>query len=168
MNKILTEYEKGWLEAFLDGEGSLSLTFSKQKTSPRPRIDIRMDFSNTNYEIIKKAQEICGGGCIVSFDPKDNRKKTFRLSCRSSIIRNILPQLNLIVKKKQQSLILEAAGLIEGFGKGSRKGFQGGKMRPLWKDKKFADIKKELNNLNKRGRIPSPYNLLIDTHIQDV
>jgi len=41
-------------------------------------------------------------------------------------------------------------------------------MRPLWKDKKFADIKKELNNLNKRGRIPSPYNLLIDTHIQDV
>jgi len=77
MNKILTEYEKGWLEAFLDGEGSLSLTFSKQKTSPRPRIDIRMDFSNTNYEIIKKAQEICGGGCIVSFDPKDNRKKHF-------------------------------------------------------------------------------------------
>lgn len=168
MEKVLSAYERGWMEAFIDGEGSLSLCYGRQKTSPRPRIDIRIDISNTNLEILKRAQQIWGGGSISTFEYTDgNRKRQYRLSCRSTIIREILPQLNLIVKREQKNLILEALSLIDRGGKGSRKGFQGGKMRPLWKDIRFAEIKLKLNTLNKRGRKTTSPNIIIETHIQE-
>ncbi len=169
MDKKLTEYERGWIEALIDGEGSLSLCYGKQQTSPRYRIDIRIDISNTNLEILEKAREICGGGSISSFESfNDNRKKRYRICFRSSIIRNILPQLDLIVKREQKKLILEALSLIERRGKGSIQGFQGGKMRPLWKDIRFAEIKERLNNINRRGRRKHCADVIVKTRTQDV
>lgn len=167
MTRILTDYERGWLEALIDGEGSLSLTYGKQKTSPRPRIDIRIDISNVCLPLLEKAKAIFGEGNISEFEPKDNiRKKVYRFSVRTNAIRNILPQLDLIVKKRQKELLLEAASLIGKGGKGSRKGFQGGKMRPLWKDEKFASIKKELNLINRRGVKKGDASVLILTRNQ--
>jgi uncharacterized protein (DUF1778 family) len=122
LGNALNEYEKGWLEALFDGEGSLSLSYGKQKTSDRPRIDIRMDISNTNLEILEKAKKIMGGGSISSFTSfNDNRKKRYRLCVRTKIIRNILPQLDLIVKREQKKLLLEAASLIDTEGKDFKK-----------------------------------------------
>ena len=164
--KVLSDYERGWLDAMIDGEGSLSLTYGRQRTSPRPRIDIRIDISNTNRALLEKAQMIIGGGSISCAQHTGNRKPHFRLCIRANKIREILPQLHLIAKAKQCGLLLEAAALIQGFGKGSRQGFQGGKMRPLWKDERFAEIKEELNRLNKRGRPTINASLLVETHIQ--
>ncbi len=163
--KPLTEHDRGWLEALIDGEGSLSLVFAKQKTSSRPRIDLRIDISNSDLPLIQEAHRVCGGGAISTFQPHGNRKRTYRISFRTSIIRKILPQLELIVKRKQKQLILEAISLIEDFSKKPRRGFQGGKMRPLWKDQKFAEIKTELNILNWRGRTKADPNSLVQSHI---
>ncbi len=163
MTKILTQYEKGWLEAAVDGEGSISISFQKQKTSPRPNIRVIMSISNTNRDFLVKAQHLFGAGSICHKTPDGNRKGAFVLSVHARMIREILPQLDLIIKKRQKELALETLSLLEGYGKGSRKGFHGGKMRSLWKDEKITELKKELNSLNKRGRVLPDTDALIQT-----
>ncbi len=149
LSKILSDYEKGWLEALIDGEGSLSLNFKKQKTSLRPGLDCRISISNINLELLERAKNIIGGGHIHLRKGKNNRRDSYVYSCSHTLIRNILPQLNLIVKKEQKEILLSALSLMTQ--KGSPKGYFSAPLRPKWKDNKLLRLKKKINELNLRG-----------------
>jgi hypothetical protein len=162
----LSDYERGYLEALIDGEGSLSLIFAKQVTSPRPRVDIRISITNINREILDKVKGIVGGGNISRKTPKGNRKPVYCYQASPTIIRWLLPQLNLIVKREQKQIILEALSMLTGVG-GRRKNGGGGLMRPLWKDQRFAELKHRLNELNCRGNTKAESTLLIHTRYEE-
>ena len=146
MEKILSAYERGWLEAAIDGEGSLGLYFGHLKTSPRPRVNARLQIANSDERFVKKAQEIMGVGTIAHSKATQRRKTVYRLSVYSSKLRPILPQLSLVVKRRQQVLLEEAMSLLgKRYG---RLGHAGGICRPLWKDRRLEEIKAELHRLN--------------------
>ncbi|MEK6883056.1 MAG: hypothetical protein AABY22_25755, partial [Nanoarchaeota archaeon] len=82
---------------------------------------------------------------------KENRKPNYVLMTHTNGLRKILPQINLIVKREQQRLILEAISMLEKKEKGSFTGFRGGIKRPEWKYKRFLEIVNLMHKLNKRG-----------------
>lgn len=162
----MTEFERGWISALIDGEGSLSLYFSKQKTSNRPRVNCKITISNTDIKLLKYAQKIIGGS-ICKKPPKGNRKPSYVLSICSGILRDILP-LPLIGKKKQQKILIRALQLLDGKNRGGTKTINGkrvGRTRPLWKDKKLAELKRQINLLNTRGRNHSNPKILIESNV---
>ena len=99
-----TEWEIGWITALFEGEGSVH--FINGRKSPRPAIYI----SNTNREILEKAQGIIGGDIYICSHPEhSNRKTCYYLQLRSSravhdTLRLLMP--NLIVKKRVSDLMV--------------------------------------------------------------
>lgn len=110
----MSERELGWLEAAIDGEGTLTLHRNKYSRPVKrgfawvPRLMI----SNTNLEFLNRARAIIGGGSIQSNRRKTPRKTCYALVVTSNPMRLILPQLRLIIKERHRVLLLEALALI--------------------------------------------------------
>ena len=49
----LSQFQTGWISALIDSEGSLSISFQKQKTSSRPNVRCLMSISNTDKELLE-------------------------------------------------------------------------------------------------------------------
>jgi len=114
MNKTKIEwadYTRGWIEALIDGEGSLSLlkeirpSFSAGCTY-KPRLNI----GNKNLELLRAAQTIIGGGCII----QSKKRQIYLLDVSSSRLRWLLPRITLIVKERQRLLLLDALQVLAG------------------------------------------------------
>lgn len=115
MRKTLTDYERGWLEALIDGEGCIS--FKKE-----PRRHIRRGYlwrvfliiANTNRDIIYRARELIGGGKVILKKSYHNPKyrDVYSLEVGHTFLTHILPQLRLIVKERERQLALEAIRLV--------------------------------------------------------
>ena len=74
----------------------------------------------------------------------------------------------LITKKRQQDILLEALSLLGNKGgsiiiNGKRKA----RTRPIIKDRRLAELKTEMNKLNRRGREKANPNNLIETNVSD-
>jgi hypothetical protein len=108
MNRTKIEYyDKGWIEALIDGEGSLSLIKEKRAhfkagCTYKPRLNI----SNNSLELLKKARAVIGAGCIM------RKKKLKQLDVSSNGLRFLLPKIQLIVKEKQRRLLLDALHIL--------------------------------------------------------
>jgi len=151
----LSEYEKGFLEAGIDFEGCVTVTrwkLPRNKYGYRPVVFVAC----SNPLIIGKVADICGcggklstqyrKGCVSKQGIRIN-KNLYRYDLSRDEIDEILPQLELIDKHKQQALILEASSIIF-------KGQGGGGHRHLPEDfKRLEEIYKEIRWLNSGERV---------------
>lgn len=104
----LNDFERGWLSALIDGEGSISLLVDFEKSL---RIHAKVVISNTSYELLKKVREVLG----IGFLRQEYRKKPKRTDMYSfaiysfSGIASLLEQIQpvLIIKKRIAELVLK-------------------------------------------------------------
>jgi len=152
-NKTLSDYEKGFLEATIDGEGTVSLYCNHNKSWSSYRGFSWVPFvavSNTNLGFLEKVKEICGGGRLylkTRKNPPRNQKAQYIYEMNRGVMRHILPQISLVIKEKQRQLLMEALGLL----------IQGGNSSEMIRqiqvlnDKRLEQVYKEMRLLNKRG-----------------
>lgn len=105
--KPLSRYEKGFLEAAIDGEGSL--TVYRRGDVGKGIAVCRLSISNTNLEFLEKCQEIIGAGTIV----RKRQERGYEYRCRANSLRRLLPQLDLIIKRDRAEKMLEILGSVK-------------------------------------------------------
>ena len=104
-----TDYIKGWIEALIDGEGSLSLLKERRPhfkagVTFKPRLGI----GNKDVKLLIHAKEIIGAGCIIG----PNKKDFYNFDLSANGIRWLLPKIRLISKEEQRLLLLEALQIL--------------------------------------------------------
>ena len=104
-----TDYDKGWLSALIDGEGSISLL---KEIRPKYRAGLtykpRINISNKNRALLEKAKEIIGHGAILG----PNGKGVYNFDVSANGCREILRRIKLIAKWQQQILLLDALNIL--------------------------------------------------------
>jgi len=106
---MASERDLGFLEGIIEGEGYIGLTKIKNRTSRKgfqwkPTLSV----SNDSFELLRKVKKICNGGYFIT---KQGKKREFRIS--SNKMREFLPQLNFVNKRKQVKLVLRALKLVD-------------------------------------------------------
>lgn len=135
--KELSDYERGWIEAIIDGEGCLDLI------KDRSGCFIRMRVHNTDIRLTKKAEMICKSGSTHRTSAKGNRKDQYEYSLIGKELFSLLSQINLIVKEHQQELLKQAYKL---YSSTSYHRIRGGGV-----DLILDGIKEDIQAHNKRG-----------------
>jgi hypothetical protein len=111
--KTLSEFEKGWISALIDGEGSISLRISKKPRELRYKHDFALQpiiiITNNNRELLQKVKETIGGGIVRQKYKNPKLKLTYHWYLTGiyrilSLLRQVTP--HLIVKRKQAELML--------------------------------------------------------------
>lgn len=161
----LTDYEQGFLEAAVDGEGCIEMTRTRvryRKPYYRSVIgysyQVRILVRNTNFEFCKK---IFGtirrfGCCWIRTQRWGNEKwkPCYEVGVSAQAMRRILPKLEFLIKRGQQKLILEALRLLEENAKLTGKFRANRQMLEAALKKNYQrldEIYKEIKVLNFRG-----------------
>jgi len=122
----LSDWRKGYIAAFLDGEGGIQITLSHRKDRAYT-LALHPDvyFTNTNEEVIRRIREWLGGGSIARRREQGNRKDTYVLTI--SGVNSILQLLQavrpmLIVKANRADIMMDfcRSRLSHNRGKGRR------------------------------------------------
>ncbi len=113
-------YDRGWIEALIDGEGMLTtrpVIKSKDNGYGRPI----MVLTNTDKKLLLRARRIVGGGAFQSVDyggyrnyaryNNQNWKVCHRLIVRSNVLRKFLPKISLLSKEAQRRILLRMLSL---------------------------------------------------------
>lgn len=115
--RVLTDYERGFLEGAIDAEGMLTL---RRLKSTRYKVGhqfaVMGSIDNTNIEFLQKIKLLIGDGsiCLHQRYSNKNYKDSYRYQFTRSTLRWMLPQLKLIVKEKQRLIVLEALQMVNG------------------------------------------------------
>ena len=139
----LTEYEKGFLEALIDGEGFFLLIKGKRGVTALAGI------GNTCLALLEKARSVIGGGRIGTDYKKrqQNSRTCYTLVLSSNILRWLLPQLKLVAKEEQRKVMIRALEVLE-----KRRG-----ARARWHgsgtSKEIEKLVAKMRELNRRGRV---------------
>lgn len=148
----MTDYERGFLEAAIDFEGSLTIRRLKmvKRYSHGYEIVPMGLVSNTNIELLKKLQSILGGGSIVvhqRYKDHQDYKPSYRYNFTRDAMRCVLPQLTLIEKERQRELVVKALEVIK------RRGgtYHAGNQMPDSVYQELSDMVDEIRTLNNRG-----------------
>ena len=105
----LTDYERGFIEAMIDMDGSISMSRRK-----RGLVRCQVIFNNNSLELIEKVQRILG----TYMKPVIKKgSKNYKISFGSGICRWLLPQLRLTAKEEKRKLVLKFLSLSEGLGR---------------------------------------------------
>jgi len=111
--KELTDYERGYLEAIIDGEGSIYISIDYRNREHRIKrgytVTIRCIISNNDINLLNKVKNIIGSGNVVKKHGSGIYKNNINYEVRFNhdVQRWLLPQLNLIVKKERQKLAIQ-------------------------------------------------------------
>lgn len=111
----LSEYEKGFLEGLIDGEGSLKVD---RRYDGKGTVSCVLIISNNYLPLLQKAQKIIGDGSIQPVNQRGHRKDGspydahYELRVYANALRWLLPQLNLMVKEDRRKKMLEILSLI--------------------------------------------------------
>lgn len=141
----LSDLQKGYVAAFLDGEGGIQITLSHRKDRAYT-LALHPDvyFTNTNHEVILRIREWLGGGSMTRRKERGNHKDTFVLTISGvnsilQLLESIRPML--IVKADRADIMMEycKSRLMHNRGKGRR--FTRNELR----------LYRALKRLNKRG-----------------
>lgn len=107
----LSDWQKGYIAAFLDGEGGIQITVS-HRTDREYSTALHPDvyFTNTNEEVIRAIRHWLGGGSITKRRERNGRKDTFVLTI--SGVKSILQLLEairsmLVVKAERADLMMD-------------------------------------------------------------
>lgn len=146
MVKQLTDFEKGWLSAFIDGEGSIFIQMSNGHLQPV------LSVSNTNTEILEKFKTIVDNTkdekvniAKWNFKYGNTRKIGYRVRIFNyKTIINLLEELlpYLIVKRKQAELLLKYFSERKMYSKADK----------VEKERRLF-YWNEMHKLNKKGRL---------------
>jgi LAGLIDADG-like domain len=107
----LTSAQKGYIAAFLDGEGGIQITRSYRKDREyKTALHPDVYFTNTNEEVIRTIRKWLGGGSITRRRERENHKDTYVLTI--SGVKSILQLLeavrpHMIVKGRRADLMME-------------------------------------------------------------
>lgn len=147
----LSDYAKGFLEAAIDGEGSIMLIKSKRPDRKTGRVwQPVVKVTNKSHKWLELVAELASGGRIdrISSNWKKKHYKGFVYVMPRSIIRRVLPQLGFIIKERQRVLLLEALEILASHTKGivSRS-----PLKFTVDDIRLEAIKREINYLNRKG-----------------
>ena len=147
------EYDKGWIESFIEAKGSLSLI-----TEERPHYQDgitwkpMMHIANTSLELMKNVQRILGGK-ILTRRIREDWQIIHYLQYYSNSLRIILPKLKLLSKEKQRVLLIEALEIL------SKR--SGSKTSPQLGSSRLVEILYEIRKLNKKFFKPELKNILV-------
>jgi len=111
--KQLTDYERGFIEGVIDSEGSITLNkkvlmLRKNKRGWTP--NIRLEIANNSLEFLGKIQEILGTN-IKPVSKKGSRN--YKIALRHKVIRELFPQICLIIKENRRLLTLELLSTLK-------------------------------------------------------
>jgi hypothetical protein len=145
MTHELTNYERGFVEGAIDFEGHLTI-FRVSKTRPRAKYFQTIGrVTNTNLEILKKVKSILDDEPTIKPSTGNEGPKwkpSYIANINTSTLRWVLPQLKLVVKRRQQKAILEFLNLKEKrYGRLTRRVYA-----------KQQELYRRVKELNKRGR----------------
>ena len=101
--RILTPYEKGWIEAAIDGEDGLLITETEEKYR------LQIYIYNTSLDFLEKAKRIIGhGGIWKHIKPKASEKQcyTYVLHGANNLLM-LLSQIQLTIKENKRLLMLQ-------------------------------------------------------------
>ena len=151
----LGEYERGWIEALIDGEGCLTIA---RKKSPTNRSGYTLApilrVSNTCIALLERAKAVClGRGCVSNYNKQkayQARKPCYDYIITGNTLRWLLPQIRLIVKEKQRQLLLESLEIRAKVVYNKR-----GLRQSPYNDGdllRLNELKEEVSRLNKKGR----------------
>lgn len=113
--KKLNDYSRGFLEAAIDGEGTLGLYKEKTCRSTRGFTwKVRCQISNNNKEWLEKIRMLTEAGYINNgIDHKNPlHRPSYCLFFRVAEIRQLLPQIHLVVKGERQKIALETLPML--------------------------------------------------------
>ncbi|MCE7734700.1 MAG: hypothetical protein GPJ54_07480 [Candidatus Heimdallarchaeota archaeon] len=110
--KVLTEFERGYLSASIDTDGSLSLYKNKSKAYRGWKAEISLSFSNNSVSYLTRICDMIGSK--VKLVEKKN-SKNYKISFRHNVLRWLLPQLELTIKENRR---LYAIKILNHFKKG--------------------------------------------------
>jgi len=110
--RALTEYELGFIEAMIDGEGTICLARNFCKTHIaifRPEVSI----FNTNLAILNKIKKFTGRGNIIIFKSElYTHGVSYTLRFSPNDIRWLLPQLKLVIKEHKRKIMLRVLKVL--------------------------------------------------------
>ena len=107
----LSEAQRGYIAAFLDGEGGIQITRSERKDREYTlALHPGVYFTLTNEEAVRTIRNWLGGGSITRRREQGNHRDTYVLTV--SGVRSILSLLTairplLIIKRRRANLIME-------------------------------------------------------------
>lgn len=117
--RALSETEKAWLAAIIDGEGTIELVRRKDPKSRRGFIYVpTLLVSNTNMAVLVKVWDLIGeGGVYPAKKETNNWRKKWSYNGSAGVLRAILPQIlpHLIVKRGQAKKMLEYFHYIDSY-----------------------------------------------------
>jgi len=139
--KKLTAHERGWVEAFIDAECSLSLLARVKKDTRRGHDWVPfLQCTTTTREQVERLRLLVGGtisGPYPNLGFK-NAKVIYHYGMTSNGLRWLLPQLRLITKERHRLLLIEALALLATYRPGT----------PVMYDKRLQKIRNEMRILN--------------------
>ncbi len=143
----LSDYERGWLECLVDGEGCLYFGVRYERERLRSW-RAALHIGNKSRPFLEKAMKICGAGSIYGYRAKGNRKHAWQYVLYGETLRSLLPQLDLIVKREQKTLLMKALQITDNRNAGFR--------RPYSPElqKELLGLAVECRKLNQRGQKP--------------
>jgi len=114
-SRRLTDYERGFLEALIDGEGCISLVkYRRKRKTRRHKAEIvwrpRVQISNMNRDLLEKARRMIGSGSICLMKKGNGGRRVWVYTI--SKLYSLLPQLRLVVKEERRKLLIRAMELI--------------------------------------------------------
>jgi len=141
--KILDDFERGYLAAMFDGEGTIGVVAEKREENVSGiRFSPNVCIYNSDHSLLEAIQEMVGFGSIFCHGKSSSKRKAmYRLHFTANQVRHLLPQLlsGLVAKKRQAELVLSYLSLAE----------MGCHTAHLYES--FLTIYWELRNLNARG-----------------
>lgn len=116
----LNDYERGFIEGFLDADGYISLS-KRRKSSMKPKYKrapaIVVGFCNTNIDVLKKIRQIIGVDKKFTVKkPKGTYKESYTYVLISFDAINLLKQVSLVVKEETRLKALELHEYVQSIG----------------------------------------------------
>ncbi len=147
--KFLSDYERGWIECLIDGEGCLYFGFRRERQRLNSFV-ARIIIGNTSRLFLEKACSIVPAK-IYNYRPMASvahrRKQAYEIHWFGNALRAFLPQLSLTEKEPQRLLMLEALEILE-----RRKKAQPQTGFSAEDTKRLIEIEAAFRRLNRRGR----------------
>ncbi|HEX6537523.1 MAG TPA: hypothetical protein VF041_23275 [Gemmatimonadaceae bacterium] len=111
----LTQVEIGYLAGIIDGEGTISVMYYQSKTGRAPSLTCRLSIGNTNLDLLRWVESVCGGKIHLNTNVRMQRAKLYynwALLGRPALDTIALVEPHLKIKRQQAILAAQIDALL--------------------------------------------------------